>query len=173
MRTNKFRAKSFDGEWACGDLHLNCKFPHIHSQERRSIPIDPTTVGQYTGLTDKNGREIYEGDIIAFYELKTYCINPDCDPHLLAYSERLHKKIKAVKFEDGIFGVDGEYESIESLAYLGEWASDEEYMEEIKKDPYFDANGYDLDSIVGMEVIGNIHDNPDLIEKGGEQWHYQ
>ena len=169
MRTIKFRAKSFEREWAYGDLHLNCKFPYIYTQERRTIPIDTTTVGQFTGLHDKHGKEVYEGDIIAFYELKTYCINPDCEPHLLGYSERLHKKIKAVRFEDGMFGVESEYLPIDSFAYLGDWAADEDYIEELKKDPYFDANGYDLDDVIGFEVIGNVFDNPDLIEKGGEQ----
>lgn len=165
MRTIKFRAKSFESEWVYGDLHLNCKFPHIHNQERRSIPIDATTIGEFAGLHDKNGKEVYEGDIIAFYELKTYCINPDCDPHLLGYSERLHKKIKAVRFEDGMFGVDSEYCPIDSFSCLGDWAADEDYMEELKKDPYFDANGYDLDDVIGFEVINNVFDNPDLIEK--------
>jgi len=177
MRTIKFRGKDSNGNWHYGDLEHSPigKFCRIHEYwdnglYKSQYDVKPATVGQYTGLTDKNGMEIYEGDILVFYELKTYCINPDCDPHLLGYSERLHKKTKAVRFEDGIFGVDGEYESIDCLAYLGEWASDEDYMEELKKDPYFDANGYDLDSIVGMEVVGNIHDNPELLgEKGGKQ----
>lgn len=121
------------------------------------------TIGQNSGICDKNGNEIYEGDIIVFYELKSYCINPDCDYHLLGYGERIHKEIKVVRFEDGIFGVDDEYENIHSLAYLGEWPYDDKYMEELKKDSYFDTNGYDLNSIVGIEIIGNIHDNPELL----------
>lgn len=174
MRTIKFRGKcakdsKYAGEWVEGGL-LQCEKSKdvlivysITDTCSCTYHVDPSTVGQFTGLHDKNGNEIYEGDIIAFYELKTYCINPDCEPHLLGYSERLHKKTKAVRFEDGIFGVDGEYESIDCLACLGEWASDEDYMEELKKDPYFDANGYDLDSIVGMEVVGNVFDNPELL----------
>lgn len=64
MREIEFRGKSFEGEWVYGDLHLNSKFPHIHTEERRSIPIDPATVGQFTGLLDKNGKKIFEGDVI-------------------------------------------------------------------------------------------------------------
>ena len=178
MREYKFRGRRLgDGGWCSGYLVPKVIrrgitwwiVSNLTGSGYDGLEVDPATVGQFTGLHDKNGKEVYEGDIIAFYVLKTYCINPDCEPHLLGYSERLHKKIKAVRFEDGMFGVDSEYCSIDSFSYLGDWAADEDYMEELKKDPYFDANGYDLDDVIGFEIVGNVFDNPTLIEKGGEE----
>ena len=132
MRSIIFRAKTIgldDRRWVTGDLHLHSNAPHIHSGPFKH-PIDVSTVGEFTGLKDKNGKEIYEGDII--------CIH-DND-----YDDDSNSE---VKFRNGVFGVENwTKKSLTTLNFF-----------------MLDSNSYEPE--YSVEVVGNIHDNPELIRK--------
>lgn len=68
MREILFKAKRWrDGKWVYGDLNNLQDSVIIHWYNngcRVSDEVDPSTVCQYTGLTDKNGKKIFEGDVL-------------------------------------------------------------------------------------------------------------
>lgn len=138
MREILFRAKRVDnGEWVEGSL-IQCgitdkKFIFNKNDDANEVILE--TVCQYTGLTDKNSKKIFEGDII-------------CSKYANAkYSEF----IETVVFHRGKFCV--EYKISEhgrSYAPLADG------IQRIitDKSVYMES----------CEVIGNIHDNPELLE---------
>lgn len=129
MRKIKFRAKEIgsEGKWRIGDLHITATKPHIHSLSNKYL-IKIETIGQFTGLHDKNGKEIYEGDIIRSFGSKGEPII-----HYLLYDNEEAGFVAILKGSaKGDFGYGRCYQ---------------QWITECEK-----------------EVIGNIHDDPELLK---------
>lgn len=120
MREILFRGKNLFGKWIKGDLlqYLGWGKMHIVQQYKGAggQEVDPSTIGEYTGLKDKHGNMIFEGDIVL--------LKGDEEPYQVA-------------FDECCFQVYGH-----SVCYVMD-------------------NFYDHD----IEVIGNIHDNPELLKE--------
>ena len=135
MREILFRGKRKDnGAWEYGSLvklnKIKCTECTIVMPENFSVVVIPETVGQYTGLTDKNGTKIFEGDIVAtkyklgrggYYVFEVY------------YNENLCQF--ALTINSGSYTKNKQYDWLQLTSLK--------------------ANK--------VEIIGNIHDNPELL----------
>lgn len=143
MREILFRGKSVnDGNWVEGSLVVTTIEPvddtpikHYHIEDMTigvfpneftsglSETVNPNTVGQFTGLTDKNGKKIFEGDVV-----------------LYPWNDQDKPERFTIKFKDGQFVASPVKETGDYWDFM--------------------VGGYSKE----MEVIGNIHDNPELLE---------
>jgi len=135
-REHKFRGKRIDnGEWVYGYYYhstINGRDYIADYVETRSEEVDPETVGEYTGLHDKNGVEICQDDIVKVH---------DFSEHIGVIKFGKHKtNDMSNTYECGNLGFYIEF-------------NDEFHL--LRQDIYF-WHG------LGIEVIGNIWDNPKL-----------
>lgn len=162
-----------DGEWVYGDLEIHRKddevLIHLYNKDGeyyRQYYVDPDTIGQFTGLKDKNGKEIYEGDIVRYWEEIPRCATPDYDPCNSLYGYCLKEVKVAVSYKDGMFVCEEEGYDYATLAWCGKKDLDElrDLLEVTEENGWIDADGIVIDeSKLGIEIIGNIYDNPELI----------
>lgn len=89
IRSVKFKAKRLDNrEWVEGDLVHSTNYVGISypSNAFTDVPVvhrvDPSTVCQFAGLTDYNGKDLYEGDIVSFSDSENQVVWED---HLCAF----------------------------------------------------------------------------------------
>lgn len=143
MREILFRGKRIDnGEWVYGYYQNLCGFHEIVTENKEkafsviTYQVMLETVGQYTGLTDKNGKKIFEGDIVQYGEIEDYDWS-FC---------RGVVKFGEGTFDGGIYRYTGFYfeESDGTIDHNSIYKA-EEKLEQLK-------------------VIGNVFDNPELLE---------
>ena len=144
MRDIEFRGKRTDnGEWVYGYVY-RCDWagkenvyiiPHYDSA-LHLIEVDPETVGQYTGLKDKNGTKIFEGDILKGFN------------YPYKYEEEFNYFAEVLWFENSpAFGIYTLKNPKSKVSGISEGNTD--YMED------WIPNSW--------EVIGNIYDNSELL----------
>lgn len=161
MRKNKYRAYQKNAKWMLPVLSINwgadgeiesITVDNTNNNTRNVSPrsqtfykndpiysLDVLILMEFTGLTDKNGKEIYEGDIMKFQKYSNYN-----DEH-----SNLKRHIAKVIFKEGCF-----------CWYILKEGSQSDFHYSYKTEPLKNTC-----TTWGLEIIGSIHDTPELLTK--------
>lgn len=170
MRDYLFRGKTEEGEWIEGYLigsitksgfaadttmiipvGEHFEFVGDGCEIYKCEPVNPETVGQWTGYADKNGRKIFEGDIV-----------------------RTRKNGTRTEKLKGYFGVDSEGYPQRVPGYTGTSEYHYNTIVDCCAEVKYGWHGFYLEgtttfvNAICNEVIGNIHDNPELVKGEGK-----
>lgn len=146
-REIKFRAKAinnefFQGEWVEGyyaKVLWSGNLVDIITDGAHEIPIQIETLGQFTGLHDKNKTRIYEGDIVRMSYVAEICTDDDC------YEE------------------EGKYVGVAAIT-----ANKGACLNPCVKNGLYNTKYKPL-SAYRSEVIGNIYDTPELLKENSHE----
>ena len=144
-----FRGKRVDnGEWVYGLLwkkrpnnsrDIFISFYDDDNDSTKEERVFDLTIGQYTGLKDKNGKKIFEGDIVKFQRY----VNASTD------------------YDVGVirFGNYKQFDNFKNIKHKHQGFYIEWFKDDIAKNMKKRSIDYE-----NLEVIGNVHDNPELLE---------
>ena len=140
-REIEFRGYDVVGKkgWVFGDLTHTHKVTQTGVAKREMVAgyeVAPESVGQYIGMKDKEGRKIYEGDIVARYSED--CSN--CKPEWICY-DRVCPQVERMR-------------DIVTLDRFRYWLKGEE----------FGYEGECLEEPEDCTIIGNVYENPEMAE---------